>query len=205
MEVRMVVLQGEHQGREIPLPETIFLIGRDEECHLRPHCPRVSRKHCAVATWAGKVRIRDLQSRNGTFLNGQRVQGEMPVNDGDHLQVGSHVFAFQIRVAGEPIVAEPIRDEGEVAWLLQARADSEVLAPTQGTNESHLDVELMLGLESEEKPTVDLGNTGQDAGPRGLPGCETHTFDAAAASGQKAGVSAGRHLRQYFAKRKQSG
>jgi pSer/pThr/pTyr-binding forkhead associated (FHA) protein len=189
----MVVLQGEYQGREIPLPETIFLIGRDEGCHLRPHCPRVSRKHCAIATWAGKVRIRDLQSRNGTFVNGERVQGEMVVSDGDELQVGSHVFAFQIRAAGQAITAEPIRDEREVDWLLQADEDQEVLAPARGTNEVPLEVDLTTGLD----------------GPRVLPGCETHTFDASKTAAQKsapakAGVSAGRHLRQYFAQRKQS-
>lgn len=200
MEVRLVVLQGEHQGREIPLPETIFLIGRDEGCHLRPHCPRVSRKHCAIATWAGKVRIRDLQSRNGTFLNDQRVLGEVGVNDGDQLQVGSQVFGFQITSAGGFILAEPIRDEHEVEWLLSASADHETLAPTQVTSEEPIEVDLTQGLD-----TAGLNNAGQSAGPRGLPGCETHTFDAAAANGKnkkKSGVSAGNHLREYFALRK---
>lgn len=198
MEVRLIVLHGEYQGREIPLPETIFMIGRDEGCHLRPHCPRVSRKHCAIATWAGKVRIRDLQSRNGTYVNDQRVQGEMVVSDGDQLRVGSHLFAFQIKVNDQVPLALPIRDEQEVDWLLSAREDKEALAPSQVTNEAPLEVDLTQGLSA-------ASGSSPGSNPRGLPGCETHTFDAkAAAGGAKSGVSAGRHLRQYFAQRKQS-
>ena len=86
MEVKLVVLNGKHKDREIPLPSTIFLIGRDRQCHLRPHCPLVSKLHCAIAPWAGRVRVRDLKSRNGTFLNGQPIDGEVLVGDGDRLQ-----------------------------------------------------------------------------------------------------------------------
>ena len=142
------------------------MIGRDEGCHLRPHCPRVSRKHCAIATWAGKVRIRDLQSRNGTYLNEQRVQGEMAVNDGDQLQVGSQVFGFQISAAGGPILAEPIRDEREVAWLLAASADHETLAPTQVTNEESLEVDLTMGLATSGLSGAETGL--RSARPAGL-------------------------------------
>jgi pSer/pThr/pTyr-binding forkhead associated (FHA) protein len=190
MEVRLVVLTGEHQGREIPLPETIFLIGRDDQCHLRPHCPRVSRKHCAIATWAGRTRVRDLQSRNGTYLNGQRVQGEVGVQDGDQLRVGSQMFAFQIKPIGAAAVADPIRDEGEVDWLLQAKEDAEALAPTCGTNDAPLEAALSLGMDF----------SGDE-----LCGGQTQTVDAPAEVAPKTGVSAGQHLRRYFAHRKRTG
>jgi pSer/pThr/pTyr-binding forkhead associated (FHA) protein len=189
MEVRLVVVTGEHQGREIPLPETIFLIGRDDQCHLRPHCPRVSRKHCAIATWAGKVRVRDLQSRNGTYLNGQRVQGEVGVQDGDQLRLGSQVFAFQIKYVPGSVIAAPIRDEGEVDWLLRASEDVQSLAPAQATNDMPLEADLSLGLEFARE---------------GLSGCDTQTADTPAQDGHRTGVSAGHHLRQYFAQRKRS-
>ena len=189
MEVRLVVVTGEHQGREIPLPETIFLIGRDDQCHLRPHCPRVSRKHCAIATWAGKVRVRDLQSRNGTYLNGQRVQGEVGVQDGDQLRLGSQVFAFQIKYVPGSVIATPIRDEGEVDWLLRASEDVQTLASTQATNDMPLEADLSLGIEF----------TGS-----GLTDCSTETEDAPAQDGRRTGVSAGHHLRRYFAQRKRS-
>ena len=44
MEVKLVVLTGKQKNREIPLPRTIFLIGRGKECHLRVHSALVSRR-----------------------------------------------------------------------------------------------------------------------------------------------------------------
>ena len=132
MEAALIVLEGKYRDREIPLPETIFLIGRDTQCHLRPHCPLVSKLHCAIAAWAGKVRVRDLKSRNGTLLNGQPVDGEVTVADGDRLQVGSLVFGFRIKAErGSPLPA-PVREE-DVRWLLNLPADSHVLSPTHRT------------------------------------------------------------------------
>jgi pSer/pThr/pTyr-binding forkhead associated (FHA) protein len=126
MEVKLVVVEGKHKNRVIPLPETIFLIGRDRQCHIRPHCQLVSQLHCAIAAWAGKVRVRDLQSRNGTFINGKPIHGEVVVKDGDQLQIGSLIFTFSIKEDGVPVPA-PIQDEGEVAWLLETSGDSAVL------------------------------------------------------------------------------
>jgi pSer/pThr/pTyr-binding forkhead associated (FHA) protein len=132
MEVKLHVLEGKQKGREIPLPETIFLIGRDHQCHLRPHCELVSKLHCAIAAWAGRVRVRDLKSRNGTFLNGRPINGEVVVRDGDRLQVGTLVFAFRIKNAEGLPMPLPLK-QGDVQWLLDSPGDSAVLSPTSET------------------------------------------------------------------------
>src|SRR5262249_47976308 len=62
MEVKLVVETGSARGRVIPLPTTVFTIGRGSKCHLRPHSLEVSKLHCAIAHWAGKVSVRDLKS-----------------------------------------------------------------------------------------------------------------------------------------------
>lgn len=114
MQVRLIVLEGEAKDREIPLPESIFLIGQGGQCHLRPPCQQVSGLHCAIAAWAGKVRVRDLKSHSGTFVNDEPVHGEVAVRDGDRLRVGSHVFAF--RIMDDPRTVPASSDAGEVAW-----------------------------------------------------------------------------------------
>jgi pSer/pThr/pTyr-binding forkhead associated (FHA) protein len=174
MEVRLIVLEGKHKDREIPLPETIFLIGRDRQCHLRPHCPQVSKLHCAVAAWAGRVRLRDLRSRNGTLLNGKAIQGEVLVDDGDQLQVGSLVFAFRIKHEEGVLASLPIKDEREVQWLLESPADSSILAG-----------------QTRVMPTPAELDGNEKTAPRG----------AKKARGGKT-VSAGQHLRTYFEARK---
>lgn len=133
MEVKLVVLEGKHKDQQIPLPDTIFLIGRDKQCHLRPHCPGVSRVHCAIAPWAGKVRVRDMKSRNGTYLNGRRVMGEIGAEDGDQLQVGTMVFSFHIKKADDTLPAAFRSDDRELEWLLVAPTDVPELASDSPT------------------------------------------------------------------------
>src|SRR5262245_43551614 len=135
MNVKLVVLEGKHRGREIPLPETIFLIGRDPQCHLRPHCQGVSKLHCAIAAWAGKVRVRDLKSSNGTFLNGRPIRDEVGAGDGDRLQVGTLVFAFRIKAEDDAPQRAPV-SERDVEWLLDSPNDSAVLDPPTVTGDA---------------------------------------------------------------------
>jgi pSer/pThr/pTyr-binding forkhead associated (FHA) protein len=179
MEVKLVVLNGKHKDREIPLPSTIFLIGRDRQCHLRPHCPLVSKLHCAIAPWAGRVRVRDLKSRNGTFLNGRPVDGEVLVGDGDRLQVGALAFVFRINKAEGAPLAPPVKED-DVAWLLNTPADSSVLLPTRPTS---------------VLPSTGALGEGADAKHAGAQ------EPAPAATGNKRGskaISAGQHLRDYL-------
>jgi predicted component of type VI protein secretion system len=160
MEVALIVLEGKQKGRKIPLPETIFLIGRDRQCHLRPHCQGVSNLHCALAAWAGKVRVRDLKSRNGTFLNGRRIHGEVQAEDGDRIQVGALVFAFRINNEDGLPHAAPVA-KGDVAWLLNTPADSAVLAEARKTHElpTPADPE-----EAEAEPATSPGSRAVSAG-----------------------------------------
>jgi len=181
MEAALVVLHGTQKDRRIPLPETIFLIGRDRQCHLRPHCELVSKLHCAIAAWAGRVRVRDLRSRNGTFLNGRRIDGEILVADGDLLRVGSVALAFRIRSQqGGPQTVPLQRDD--VQWLLDSPSDEVILSPGRKT----------------------VARLAPSDAERGDPS-ECGTAEAAPVASAPVGakrrtkvVSAGHHLREYF-------
>jgi pSer/pThr/pTyr-binding forkhead associated (FHA) protein len=131
MHARLHVLVGKQKGREIPLPETLFVIGRDPLCHLRPHSNLVSRRHCAIATWGGRVLVRDLKSANGTFLNHKRINQQVEVQNGDILDVGDISFSFHI----ERDPNEPVKElkEDSVKWLMGDSDDSEVLDPGVST------------------------------------------------------------------------
>ena len=73
MEVKLIVLHGKSAGKEVPVPGPKFFIGRAEDCHLRPQSDAVSRHHCAVLVEDGFVSVRDFGSKNGTFVNGERL------------------------------------------------------------------------------------------------------------------------------------
>jgi predicted component of type VI protein secretion system len=99
MEVKLVVVGGKNQGREIPVTGPEFVIGRGEECHLRPSCDRVSRRHCAIRLQEGRVTIVDFKSTNHTFVNDEQVTSERELKNGDHLKVGVLEFEVQLAVS----------------------------------------------------------------------------------------------------------
>ncbi len=124
MVVKLVVLKGKAKGREIPLPNTQFVIGRGSSCHLRPHSDLVSKMHCAIARQpGGKVAVRDLKSRNCTYVNNQPIKGTIHVKDGDVLSLGPLQFQFSIKSEelGAPVISS--REEN-LHWLLEEPTDS---------------------------------------------------------------------------------
>jgi pSer/pThr/pTyr-binding forkhead associated (FHA) protein len=127
MEVKLVVAEGVAKGRVIPLPPTVFLIGRGPQCHLRPHCTLVSKLHCAIARWAGKVVVRDLKSANGTYINEKRIQAEVRIHDGDTLRVGALAFIFSVKAECDDLMPVQVVREGDVRWLLESPDESGTL------------------------------------------------------------------------------
>jgi pSer/pThr/pTyr-binding forkhead associated (FHA) protein len=101
MKISLVVAQGVHAGKVIPVTSAEFIIGRDPQCQLRPASPAVSKQHCAISARDGKVYLRDCGSTNGTFLNNEQIAGEREVKTGDRLRVGPLEFELRIE-AGSP-------------------------------------------------------------------------------------------------------
>jgi pSer/pThr/pTyr-binding forkhead associated (FHA) protein len=97
MKVSLVVAQGVHKGKVIPIPVAEFVIGRDEGCQLRPASPAISKRHCAVVVRKGKVYVRDFGSTNGTFVNDQQVSGEVECNNDDRVRIGPLEFTLHVK------------------------------------------------------------------------------------------------------------
>src|SRR5262249_10246329 len=102
MKLSLVVAEGVHKGKAIPIPVAQFVIGRDETCQLRPSSPAVSKRHCAVLVKGSEVFVQDFGSTNGTFINDQPVSGETLVKNGDKLVVGPLVFQIRVEAAAPP-------------------------------------------------------------------------------------------------------
>ena len=96
MKLKLIVVRGYSPGMAIPVALRQFLIGRDTQCHLRPVSLVTSRLHCEILRGKDAVSVRDLESTNGTFINGSRLISEMEVRSGDTLQIGPLVFRFEI-------------------------------------------------------------------------------------------------------------
>jgi len=120
------VVRGVPFGKPILLHTGSLLVGRDEEAELRIDVSGVSRKHARISVnEVGEVRLTDLGSRNGSFVNAQRVEG-VALRDGDELRFGPAVLRLRFigRDAPLPPAPEPVRPselsprEFEVACLV---------------------------------------------------------------------------------------
>jgi pSer/pThr/pTyr-binding forkhead associated (FHA) protein len=96
--VTLRVIEGPHEGQELVCTDlTHITIGRSDECNFRLHGEPadllVSRRHCLIEARPEWVEVRDLESRNGTFVNGLRVG--FPIDPGS--PDGSAAFRRRLR------------------------------------------------------------------------------------------------------------
>src|SRR4029079_9319492 len=78
------------------LTEPEVRIGRDPSNSLAISDLSLSRRHCVIARKSDEYTLRDLDSRNGTFVNG-RVISEKQLNHGDQISVGESVLVFLLK------------------------------------------------------------------------------------------------------------
>jgi pSer/pThr/pTyr-binding forkhead associated (FHA) protein len=95
MDANLVLLERDGNKRVFPLPSSVTVIGRRKNCDLRIPLESVSRRHCQFNIDDKTLKLRDLGSRNGTFLNGKRIE-EQVLKPGDSIKIGPLLFAMQI-------------------------------------------------------------------------------------------------------------
>ncbi|PYQ38210.1 MAG: sigma-54-dependent Fis family transcriptional regulator [Acidobacteria bacterium] len=96
MRPRLVVTAGPAKDTVIPLTQEEASIGRDPNNAVAISDPSVSRKHCLLRREAdGRFQIADLESRNGTVVNGVTVK-EQWLRHGDEIATGDSVFMFLV-------------------------------------------------------------------------------------------------------------
>ncbi|MBI3184717.1 MAG: sigma 54-interacting transcriptional regulator [Myxococcales bacterium] len=91
---RVVAMFGPRRGivREL---DGRLVIGRAGEAGLQLIDDKVSREHCALDPDGDGHAVEDLGSRNGTFVNGRRIEGPVPLRPGDQIAVGESVLVYQ--------------------------------------------------------------------------------------------------------------
>jgi len=82
-------------GERIPLGREVVTVGRLGDCTIPLNDTNVSRRHAEVRPSARGYVVSDLGSTNGTKVNGQRIQGEQVLADGDIVSVGGTHLRFE--------------------------------------------------------------------------------------------------------------
>ena len=98
MDVKLEILVGSSACQKVPIAGPTFLIGRADECQLRPKSAHISRRHCEIAQQDSRAVIRDLNSRTGTWINDVRIPVDRAVElkSGDKIKVGPLEFAVHL-------------------------------------------------------------------------------------------------------------
>lgn len=76
-------------------PDKTYSVGREEDCDLSIDSAVISRRHAEIFTKWGAFVVKDLQSKNGTFVNGDPVAPEVTLKDGDEITFGTLKAVFQ--------------------------------------------------------------------------------------------------------------
>ena len=79
---------------EVPLQQEALLIGRQNDCDVVLSLERVSRQHARIERRGDEFWLRDLDSTNGTWLAGRRIE-QQPLRDGDTVRIGDAQLVFK--------------------------------------------------------------------------------------------------------------
>lgn len=83
-----------YMQHDLELAEGEFVVGRNASCQLSLDDPLVSRRHARLLVGSTGVMIEDLQSRNGVLVNGQRIHGQLALEVGDRVLIGTQELAL---------------------------------------------------------------------------------------------------------------
>jgi pSer/pThr/pTyr-binding forkhead associated (FHA) protein len=166
MKVQLVVLKAGQRKRVFKLPSEEAIIGRGKGSAVRIPSSGVSRKHCRISELAGQITIEDLESTNGTLLNGEAIRGVQLLQPGDRIRVGPVIFLVEVdesadfepvEVISESEAAEVEDFDVELDQEAQPEME-EVQQEVEGPYAEEIE-------ETEENDKVEL----DDAGPWQLP------------------------------------
>ena len=150
-----------------------IVIGRGSDCNLRLSAPQVSRRHCFLRVGRDSVSVTDLDSSNGTYVDGARITAGKRYDIVDGAQLALGPVRFIIHMRSEAVAADSARSKLAAGSVNESRRDSVpdlqtandggTIAGRSGIEDSDIpmDYNMEQGGDSAEphEPTADvLGN-----------------------------------------------
>jgi predicted component of type VI protein secretion system len=126
MNVRLTLRRDRKCVWSAQIKHTEATLGRARGCTVRIPSSEVSRQHCRLRMEKGMLTVEDLESVNGTFVNGRRIRGIQSVHPGDRLTLGSVTFFVEYAAATE---AYEIPQDDDVP-MVEAVHEAEIVEET---------------------------------------------------------------------------
>lgn len=136
----------DEQERTLPLPVTL---GRDPENTITLASREVSARHATIREENQRLFLEDLQSRNGTWLNGIQIQ-QTDVTFGDTIQIGPYQFSLQRDISDVRLRLDWTSEDGQAKFAIQRlpliigrdAQTSQVVLPSNDVSRSHARIEM---------------------------------------------------------------
>jgi hypothetical protein len=90
----LIVRSGSQAGAAFPLRDRVTRLGRHPDSEISLDDITVSRRHAEIERTGNGYVVRDAGSLNGTYVNAQRIDREVPLDQGDELQIGKFRLVF---------------------------------------------------------------------------------------------------------------
>ena len=123
--MKLVVLAGAKKGAAVPIKKSSFIIGRSKECALRAGSEAISRKHCELKQSDAGITVQDLGSRNGTYVNDERIEGVQSLSHGDTLRIGPLEFRFESEAEIKKAKAPKVKSVAEAVARVNSKGGSD--------------------------------------------------------------------------------
>lgn len=115
----MAFLEHVASGNRFEIGSDQLVIGRSTDCDVQlVDVAAVSRRHASILRDRGRFFVEDLESRNGTFLNDQRIVDRTPLREGDELVICDQVFRFHGDQGPGLLPGLSLLDESSLAELV---------------------------------------------------------------------------------------
>ena len=129
MDVTLTLIEG---GKPVAVrPRLPTVIGRNTEADMQVPDSQVSRRHCELYEYEGKLAVRDVGSVNGTMVNGHKIEQDTYLSTGDTLGVGRVTFRVEVAEAHPetyPPGEEPVATSSSDSGVVMVESEEEELA-----------------------------------------------------------------------------
>ena len=120
MKPKIIPIAGTAKGSIFELDDADLTIGRDANNHVCLNDQMVSRRHCVIRREKGLYKITDLESHNGTLVNGVPIK-EHNLGHGDRIQIGDNYCLFLLHEDSGPAASNDVRfDDGGTVFNTSA-------------------------------------------------------------------------------------
>lgn len=191
MQVKLKVSTGSRAGTEIAVAAAKFLIGRGEDCQLRPQSDMVSRHHCMLSINNAQLTVSDMGSRNGTYVNGEKIADVTLLKLGDKLRVGPLEFEIVLdhavagvkrpkvvgvadaasRTQAAPTGVPGQKDDDVTAWLEEADIAAKIARHSQAEtrqfnlSEVYASETDSVAINSDQTQEIDVSDSDSKSAP----------------------------------------